>query len=140
MRIKTFAYSSVSAALLSAGVLAPAAFADGDTVALQLYGQRNWEISCEMNQTDGDRIASRERGRGSQSTGRIVARDVAAGSCDYTVADNGMLRVTLVLERTNLECPFEMTEDGFCRAYFSGGSTGSFQINSLSASNGETGS
>lgn len=127
MRLSVTSVSLVTA-MFVASLGAGSALADGDTVILQLYGQRAWEVSCEMEQSDGDTIASRERGGGAGSTGRILAQDVMLGSCDYRVGDHGMLRVTLQLDETGLDCPFSMTDEGLCRGYFDGGMIGSFTI------------
>lgn len=124
----TFTSVSLVTAMFVASLGAGSALADGDTVILQLYGQRAWEVSCEMDQSDGDTITSRERGGGSGSTGRILAQDVMLGTCDYRVGDNGMLRVTLVLDETGLDCPFTLTDEGLCRGYFAGGTSGSFTV------------
>ena len=127
MRLSVTSVSLVTA-MFVASLGAGSALADGDTVILQLYGQRAWEVSCEMEQGDGDTIASRERGGGTGSSGRILAQDVTLGSCDYRVGDNGMLRVTLVLAQTSLACPFTLTDEGLCRGYFAGGTSGSFTV------------
>ncbi|WP_300526928.1 hypothetical protein [Maricaulis sp.] len=123
-----FTSVSLVTAMFVASLGAGSALADGDTVILQLYGQRAWEVSCQMEQDDGDRIASRERGGGAGSTGRILAQDVMLGTCEYRVGHNGMLRVTLVLDQTGLDCPFTMTDEGLCRGYFAGGTSGSFTV------------
>ena len=140
MRVKTVEFFALSTSLLSAGVFCGTASADDETVLMQLYGQRSWYMSCEIEQADGDRIASRERGRGAESFGRIAAQSVEFGLCDYSVAENGMLRVTLMLDDSTLDCPFTITEDGLCRAYFSGGSTGSFTLQPVTVTGSDTGS
>ncbi len=140
MSVKSVASCTVSAALLLAGLSASSAYAQGDTVALQLFGQRHWVVMCTLTLSDGDTIAASDRGRGDESTGRLVALDVVSGECDYTVSENGMLRITLPLESTSLDCPFEVTEDGLCRAYFSGGAAGGFTLRSLAVSDTDTGS
>ena len=79
MRLSVTSVSLVTA-MFVASLGAGSALADGDTVILQLYGQRAWEVSCEMEQSDGDTIASRERGGGMMNGSRAEQLvDVAAG-------------------------------------------------------------
>ena len=45
----------------------------------------------------------------------------------------GELRLTMDVEHTAFNCPFTVTEAGFCRAYLQPGDSGSFQITRRSA-------
>lgn len=95
---------------------------------LEMVGQRGWEVSCRLNQEDGDAIEARDRGRGLHDNGRFAIGDVTGGLCSYSVPARGELRLTMQVEHTGFECPFTVTEAGFCRAYLQPGDHGSFQI------------
>ncbi|WP_300543820.1 hypothetical protein [Maricaulis sp.] len=99
-----------------------------DAFVLEMLGQRGWEVSCRLTQDDGDVIESRERGRGLHDNGRFAIGDVTGGLCSYNVPDQGELRLTMTVEHTGFNCPFAITEAGFCRAYLRPGQSGSFQI------------
>lgn len=122
----------IAASLAGATALALPATAQtpqgGEAFVLEMLGQRGWEVSCRLNQDDGDVIESRERGRGLHDNGRFAIGDVTGGLCSYSVPDRGELRLTLSVEHTGFNCPFTVTEAGFCRAYLRPGDTGSFQI------------
>ncbi len=130
--INTTLAASLAISLGSSWLLAGLATAQpappGDAFILQMMGERGWQVSCELGQSDGDTVTTRERGRGLHDNGRFLVSDVTSGSCSYDVPDRGMLRVTLETRRSGLECPFTETEDGFCRANFSAGQSGRFEI------------
>ena len=100
----------------------------GEAFVLEMLGQYGWEVSCSLNQDDGDQIATRERGRGLHDNGRFAVSDVTGGLCSYSVPDGGELRLTLHVEHTGFDCPFGTSADGFCRAYLQPGDRGSFPI------------
>lgn len=103
-------------------------------------GERGWQVSCQLNQTDGDTVSSRERGRGLHDNGRFLVADVVSGTCSYDVPERAELRITMETRRSGLDCPFVQTEDGFCRAYFAAGQSGSFQIRMAPTQGDATGS
>ena len=108
---------------------APAQSPDsGEAFLLEMMGERAWEVSCQLTQGDGDSVATRERGRGLLDNGRFSVGDVVGGLCTYSVPDRGELRLTLHVEHTQLECPFTVTEAGFCRAYLQPVDSGSFNV------------
>jgi len=111
-----------------------------DDAILEMFGERGWAVSCQMRQTDGDVINSRERGHGFNGTGRIIVADVMSGTCSYDVPENGALMVSLRTQYTNFECPFTVTADGYCQAQFRAGSEGSFRIRQVRGNGGQTGS
>ena len=125
---KLIAASLTAAMILSSGASA-ASSRNADAVIVEMMGQRSWEVSCQFNQTDGDIINTREGGRGLNHNARVIVDDVTSGTCAYSVPENGELRVTLRVENTLFDCPFTMSADGFCRAQFVPGQTGSFRIN-----------
>jgi hypothetical protein len=100
----------------------------GDAFVLEMLGQRGWEVSCRLSQNDGDVIENRERGRGLHDNARFAVGDVTGGLCSYDVPEGGELRLTLNVEHTGFNCPFAITEAGFCRAYLRPGDSGSFQV------------
>lgn len=99
-----------------------------DAFVLEMLGQRGWEVSCRLSQNDGDVVENRERGRGLHDNARFAVGDVTGGLCSYTVPDQGELRLTLQVEHTGFNCPFAVTEAGYCRAYLRPGDSGSFQV------------
>lgn len=123
---------TLAAALATSMLVAPAAIAQRhygtNPVILEVLGQRGWEVSCRMTQSDGDIVTSRERGRGLHDNGRIMVANVASGTCSYSVPERGELRVTMETRRSGMECPFSETADGICRAYFPAGAEGAFTI------------
>ena len=72
--------ASLAGAVFFAG-MAHAQTGSRDTAILEIYGERGWTVSCQMRQSDGDLINSRERGRGIRDTGRIIVSDVIDGRC-----------------------------------------------------------
>ena len=73
----------IAASLAGATALALPATAQtpqgGEAFVLEMLGQRGWEVSCRLNQDDGDVIESRERGRGLHDNGRFAIGDVTGG-------------------------------------------------------------
>jgi len=120
--------ASLAGALALVGQTSAQNAQDGEAFVLEMLGQRSWEVSCRLNQDDGDVIESRERGRGLHDNGRFAVGDVTGGLCSYSVPDRGELRLTLQVEHTGFNCPFTVTEAGYCRAYLQPGETGSFQV------------
>ncbi|MFS2319111.1 hypothetical protein RMQ97_14330 [Maricaulis sp. D1M11] len=104
----------------------------GETVMLEMFGGRGWEVSCEMAQSDGDRINTRDRGRGRIDNGRFAVTDVVSANCSYTVPAEGRLQLTLDTQRGALDCPFVEDSAGFCRAQFAAGTSGAFSIQTTS--------
>jgi hypothetical protein len=126
MMIRFIASASMTGALLLAG--APAAAEEGETLILELFGERSWEVSCRLIQSDGDVVEAAETGAAGMSMGRIAVRDVVSGDCRYATDRNAMLRVTLVNGQSLFACPFFYTDDAVCRTYFTGESEGGFEI------------
>ena len=127
MTMKSFiASASMTGALLTAG--AAHAQDQGQTLILEFYGERSWEVSCTLIQSNGDYVETEEHAREGMATGRIAVRDVETGHCRYSTGQNAMLRVTFVTELTDFDCPFLYTEEDECRTYFAGESEGSFSI------------
>lgn len=131
--------ASLAGAILFSGVV-HAQSGTRDTAILELYGERGWTVSCEMRQSDGDVINSRERGRGIRDTGRIVVSDVVGGTCDFDVPANGALMISLRTAHTPFECPFAVNANGDCQAAFRPGVDGRFQIRRASGADAQTGS
>ena len=100
----------------------------GEAFLLDMTGARAWDVSCQLSQGNGDSVAMRELGRDPRDNGRFSVADVVSGLCTYAVPARGELLLTLHIAHTQLECPFTVTEAGFCRAYFQPGETGSFNI------------
>lgn len=121
--------ASLAGTLALAGQVTAQQFpAPGDSFVLEMMGQRGWEVSCRLSQEDGDVLETRERGRGLHDNGRFAIGDVTGGLCSYSVPERGELRLTMSVEHTGFDCPFTVTEAGFCRAYLQPGDHGSFQI------------
>ncbi|MEA1940680.1 MAG: hypothetical protein U9P68_00385 [Pseudomonadota bacterium] len=121
--------ASLAGTLALAGQVTAQQFpAPGDAFVLEMMGQRGWEVSCRLNQEDGDVLETRERGRGLHDNGRFAIGDVTGGLCSYSVPGRGELRLTMQVEHTGFDCPFTVTEAGFCRAYLQPGDSGSFQV------------
>jgi hypothetical protein len=130
--MKSFiASASMTGALLLAS--ASPAWAEGETLILEFYGERQWEVSCTLIQADGDVIEASDHARDGMATGRIAVRNVESGECTVQTGQNAMLRVTLITELTSFECPFLYTEDDACRTYFPGEVDMSFEIGDGSA-------
>lgn len=102
--------------------------ADRDALVLEMSGERSWEVSCQVEQGDGDVIRGRERGRGLRHAGRIMVSEAAGGTCSYNVPERGELRLTMRVAHTTFDCPFEITDGGFCRVTLPAGASGSFRI------------
>lgn len=125
----TLIAASLAGALALAGqVTAQQAPASGEAFVLEMLGQRGWEVSCRLTQDDGDAIETRDGGRGLHDNGRFAIGDVTGGLCSYSVPERGELRLTMQVEHTAFNCPFTVTEAGFCRAYLRPGDSGSFQV------------
>ena len=120
--------ASLAGALALVGTTTAQTPQTGEAFVLEMLGQRGWEVSCRLNQDDGDVIESRERGRCLHDNGRFAVADVTGGLCSYSVPDRGELRLTVSVEHTSFACPFPVDEAGFCRAYLRPGDEGSFQI------------
>lgn len=127
-KINTTLAASLAGSLLLAGLATAQPAPPGNAFILEMMGERSWQVSCQLGQSDGDTVNTRERGRGLHDNGRFLINDVVSGSCSYSVPERGMLRVTMETRRSGLDCPFVETEDGFCRANFAAGQTGTFQI------------
>ena len=127
--MRNFAASLLVAGMASVPAVAQASAApEGEAFLLEMLGQRGWEVTCRVTQDDGDAVNTRERGRGLNDNGRFLVADAVGGQCNYAVPENGELRLTLHVEHTRFECPFTITEAGFCRAYVNPGDTGSFVL------------
>ncbi|MFY0638378.1 hypothetical protein [Maricaulis maris] len=100
----------------------------GEAFLLDMTGAGAWEVACQLSQGNGDGVAKRALGRDPRDNGRFSVADVVSGLCTYSVPARGELLLTLHVAHTQLECPFTVTEAGFCRAYFLPGETGSFTI------------
>ncbi len=133
-----------AASLAAAMALAPAAAAQNysrpDAFLLEAMGERGWTVSCQLDQADGDRVSTRDRGRGLHDNARVLVGDVEAGTCSYEVPERGALRLTMRVEHSSFECPFTIIEEGFCRAHMRAGTSGSFRIELRAGADTGTGS
>jgi len=115
------------AAALSAALVAPAAArsAPGD-VALEISGDRGWEVSCTFETEDGEAVTREETGRRGVET--IAVEDVVGGECRYAAPEDGRrgLKITYRVNRRAPEvCPLTV-ENGRCVGRFAAGSEGRF--------------
>lgn len=133
-----------AASLAAVTAFAPLAAAQNysrpDAFLLEAMGERGWTVSCQLDQADGDRVSTRDRGRGLHDNARVLVGDVVGGTCSYEVPERGALRLTMRVEHTRFECPFTITEEGFCRAHMRAGSSGSFRIEHRVGAEAGTGS
>ena len=83
--------ASLAGALALVGTTTAQSPQSGEAFVLEMLGQRGWEVSCRLNQDDGDVIESRERGRGLHDNGRFAVADVTGGLCSYSVPERGEL-------------------------------------------------
>jgi hypothetical protein len=120
--------SAIALGLVCAGAASAQPVPRSDAFVLEMFGQRAWQVSCELSQSDGDTVTTRDHGRGLLHNARAAVGDVTGGTCSYSVPDQGELRLTINLDHSDLECPFTVNDDGFCRASFAAGATGSFDV------------
>ena len=132
--------ASLAASMVFAPVAASQTLSSQDAFLLEAMGERGWSVSCQLDQADGDRVSTRDRGRGLHDNARVMVSDVQGGTCSYEVPDRGALRLTMRVEHTSFDCPFTLAEDGFCRAHFRAGTSGSFRIERIAGQSEATGS
>ena len=101
--------------------------AEGALLVVQLFGSRGWKVECALEKESGKMIKPKARGRGSNSSGSIIGRDVVGGTCQID-ASSGYLRVTIVDRTGVFQCPFENTAADACEATYPAGTTTSIQI------------
>lgn len=131
MKIQTTILTAAfAAALISAGSASAQMAPRGEAFVMEMLGQRGWQVSCELNQADGDTINTRDRGRGLLHNSRVAVGEVVGGTCSYSVPERGELRLTVNLDHTGFECPFTATDE-FCRANLAAGATGSFTVSRI---------
>lgn len=120
--------ASLAATVAFAPFAAAQNYSRPDAFLLEAMGQRGWTVSCQLTQADGDRVTTRDRGRGLHDNARVQVSDVQSGTCSYEVPERGALRLTMRVDHTQFECPFTVTEEGFCRAQLRAGTSGSFRV------------
>ncbi len=95
--------------VIALGAVAPAALAqnaDGQRLVIKIAGEGRWSASCELVNDAGEPVRPSADGRGSRSSGTLVARDVVSGTCTATASDRGPMRVTIDARRGVFVCPF----------------------------------
>ncbi|MEO0983646.1 MAG: hypothetical protein AAFX03_13450 [Pseudomonadota bacterium] len=118
----------LAAALMAGGPATPVfAQESGETFILRVFGKSTWRVECVM-ETDRGTSRPKARGRGSTSSGSVVARDALSGSCTAEASPRGPLQLTLVDNTGSFDCPFGDMVDDLCRASIAPGDEYAFDV------------
>ncbi len=128
--LKSATCAAFAAFVVAAPATAPSpAQAQGAQLRIKLFGDGHWTADCELDQEGGDVTKPRGRGRGRASSDALVGNEVVGGVCTATASDRGPLKLTLLDERGEFQCPFEAASgDDLCVHLVPAGQTFKFSV------------
>ncbi len=128
--LKSVSCAAFLAIVLAAPATAPfPAYAEAPQLRIKLFGDGRWMADCELDKEDGDMTKPRARGRRRDSSGALVGNDVVGGSCKVTASDRGPVKLTLLNEHGEFQCPFAGADsDGLCTHTVAAGETFEFSV------------
>lgn len=101
---------------------------DAGLFILKVSGDSGWTAECVLTDDRDREIRPDARGRGRNSSGALVGRDVVSGDCVVQAGTRGPLELRLSDEREAFACPFGERNQGLCRTVVPTGDTLRFSV------------